>query len=147
MKGHLLIEKYVSNKKGTDRFAQNITKYFGEGDAILFYGNLGSGKTYIIKKIVSFMGVDVEASSPSFSIINQYQGDYIFNHMDFYRIESKNELFNLGLDELLTSDAINLIEWPDIIQDIITWPHYRLFINRAQNDENGRFFKFFRHNG
>ena len=136
----ILIDYIAKNESDTIEFAQQSLKHFNTGDTILLYGNLGSGKTFLTKIFSRLLGIDFEVTSPSFSIINQYQGDFLINHIDFYRVESSNELLNLGLDDILNMDSINFIEWPQIIENKITWPHYRIYIEFNQNNPNGRFF-------
>jgi tRNA threonylcarbamoyladenosine biosynthesis protein TsaE len=137
----ILIEYKAKNETDTIKFARQSLKHFKSGDTILLYGNLGSGKTFLTKKFSQLLGVNFEVTSPSFSIINQYQGDFLINHIDFYRVENKNELLNLGLDDILNMDSINFIEWPQIIENKITWQHYRIYIEFNHNNPNGRFFK------
>lgn len=85
-----------------------------------FYGNLGAGKTTFIKSICKALGVSEEVTSPTFALVNEYQGeDAIVYHFDFYRIESEIEAYDIGIDEYLDSGAYCLIEWPERIPSIL----------------------------
>ena len=137
----VLLENNVKNESGTKDFAIESLKHFKSGDTILLYGDLGSGKTFLTKLYSQMLGVDFEVTSPSFSIINQYQCDIIINHLDFYRVEKSSELHNLGLDDILNMDGINFIEWPQIIEKQITWNHYRVYIEFDEKNPTGRYFK------
>lgn len=141
MNERILIDFHAKNETDTYDFVNESVKYINQGDTILLYGDLGSGKTYITKLYGKLLGVNFEITSPSFSIINQYQGKFIINHIDFYRIENTNELMNLGLDDLLNRESINFIEWPQIIEHKINWDHFRIFIEFAKDNINGRYFK------
>jgi len=141
MTENILIEKKAKDESDTKNFAQRSIKHFKSGDTILLYGNLGSGKTFLTKIFSKLLGVDFDVTSPSFSIINQYQGDLLINHIDFYRIENSNELINLGLDDILNMDSINFIEWPQIIEKQITWEHFRIYIEFDKENPMGRYFK------
>jgi tRNA threonylcarbamoyladenosine biosynthesis protein TsaE len=141
MQKELLIEKKAINESETKKFAEQSLKYFQSGNTILLYGDLGSGKTYLTKLFSKMLGVDFEVTSPSFSIINQYQGDVFINHLDFYRVQHRNELLNLGLDDILNMNSINFIEWPQIIENQITWDHYRIYIDFVDKNPSGRNFK------
>ncbi len=137
----VLIESNVKNESGTKDFAIKSLKYFKSGDTILLYGDLGSGKTFLTKLYSQMLGVDFDVTSPSFSIINQYQGDMLINHIDFYRVEKSSELHNLGLDDILNMDSISFIEWPQIIEKQLTWDHYRIYIEFDEKNPTGRYFK------
>ena len=137
----ILIKNKANNESDTKEFARKSIKHFKSGDTILLYGDLGSGKTFLTKIFGQLLGVDFDVTSPSFSIINQYQGDLLINHIDFYRVENSNELLNLGLDDILNMDSINFVEWPQIIEKKITWEHYRIYIDFNNENPTGRFFK------
>lgn len=141
MQKELLMEKRATNESDTKTFAERSLKYFQKGDTVLLYGDLGSGKTYLIKLFSKMLGIDFEVTSPSFSIINQYQGEVFINHLDFYRVQHNNELHNLGLDDIFNMNSINFIEWPQIIESQITWDHFRIYIEFVDENPSGRNFK------
>ncbi|MFD0988682.1 tRNA (adenosine(37)-N6)-threonylcarbamoyltransferase complex ATPase subunit type 1 TsaE [Mariniflexile jejuense] len=87
---------------------------------ILFYGNMGVGKTTLIKALVNEIGSKDEISSPTFSIVNEYEleDDKIF-HFDLYRIKSIEEAYNFGIEDYLDSNHWILIEWPALIEDML----------------------------
>jgi tRNA threonylcarbamoyladenosine biosynthesis protein TsaE len=87
----------------------------------LFYGNMGVGKTTLIKAIVKQLGCKDEVSSPTFSIINEYelQNGKIF-HFDLYRIKNLEEAYNFGIEDYLDSNHYIFIEWPEKIESILT---------------------------
>jgi len=105
----------------TITLAQEFSSYLQSGDLVAFYGKLGSGKTLFIKTICKKLGIVQEATSPSFTIMNEYQTidqQYIY-HFDFYRIEKSNELQQLGLEEFFYGDSICLVEWADRIESFL----------------------------
>jgi len=87
----------------------------------LFYGNMGVGKTTLIKAIVKQLGCKDEVSSPTFSIINEYEiiNDKIFN-FDLYKIKDLEEAYNFGIEDYLDSNHYIFIEWPEKIESILT---------------------------
>ena len=86
----------------------------------LFEGDMGSGKTTLIKQIVKDIGISENVKSPTFSLVNEYiENDLIIFHFDLYRINKENELNSIGFYEYLDSGKLCFIEWPDIaIQNI-----------------------------
>ena len=108
-----------------------------EHSIVLFIGDLGAGKTSLIKRLLQKKGIVDVASSPSFSIINEYrtQDDQAIYHFDLYRIESVEEAFSLGIEEYLYSGQLCLIEWPQIIMDYVDPPYHVLKIEVLQNND------------
>ena len=97
---------------------------------------MGSGKTTLIKSLVKELGYKGNVNSPTFSIINEYSnGNKIF-HFDFYRINDKNELLDLGIEEYINSDHWCFIEWPDLIIDLL--PEGFIKLNLETISENER---------
>ena len=87
---------------------------------LLFYGNMGVGKTTLIKALVKVLGSNDEVSSPTFSIVNEYElGAEKMYHFDLYRIKDIEETYNFGIEDYLDSDSWKLIEWPELITPIL----------------------------
>lgn len=91
---------------------------------VLFSGEMGAGKTTLIKQFCNFLGVKDEVSSPTFSLVNEYQSP-IGNvyHFDLYRIQSENELYDIGYEHYFFSGYLCLIEWPEMAKGIIPSKH------------------------
>jgi tRNA threonylcarbamoyladenosine biosynthesis protein TsaE len=87
---------------------------------LLFYGEMGAGKTTLIKAIVKALGAQDVASSPTFSLVNEYRtaNGRIF-HFDFYRIKDETEALDMGIEDYLSTDAWKLIEWPQKIENLL----------------------------
>jgi len=102
---------------------------------ILFTGDLGAGKTTMIKEIMHQMGCDDQGSSPSYSIINEYQGsDGPIYHIDLYRMNTVEETFALGIEEIIYSGRPCFIEWPEIIIDYIEGAYHTLKLSINENN-------------
>jgi tRNA threonylcarbamoyladenosine biosynthesis protein TsaE len=125
---HLLSAESDSEAE-TKKFALNAVSNFNQGDIILLYGNLGSGKTFLVKQFSKALGVHEDVTSPTFSIINQYTGNFIIHHIDLYRIPDRGELINLGLEDIWDLKSIKFVEWPQLIEDQMLDKHHRIYIS------------------
>ncbi|MBL4707541.1 MAG: tRNA (adenosine(37)-N6)-threonylcarbamoyltransferase complex ATPase subunit type 1 TsaE [Flavobacteriales bacterium] len=88
---------------------------------ISFRGDLGAGKTTLIKNICNFLGVKDEVTSPTFSIVNEYEthNKKTIYHFDFYRLESEEEAFDMGIEDYFYSTKLCLMEWPSKIEGLL----------------------------
>lgn len=104
---------------------------------LLFQGPMGSGKTTLIAAILKVLGCDSKASSPSFSIVNEYPlEDDIVYHFDFYRIKNQREALDIGVEEYFFSGHWNLIEWPEKIENLV--PKHRTLVRLCVLSNNIR---------
>ena len=102
-----------------DNIAKELINSF-KNKIVLFNGDMGSGKTTIISSIVNTLGTNVKVSSPTFSIVNEYNIDEgSIYHFDFYRLKNSNEALDLGIYEYLNSGNWNFIEWGEKIQELL----------------------------
>ena len=90
------------------------------GDVVALKGQLGAGKTHLSKGIVAALGSADEVTSPTFSLVQEYQGGSLpIFHFDFYRLDDVSELLRLGWDEYLDEDGVILVEWADKFPDLM----------------------------
>ena len=112
----------LSSEKKTEELAKKVSKKLKLGDTIFFFGEMGVGKTTFIRYLINTIQKDnksnqTEITSPTFSLLNEYQINKIgIDHYDLFRLESAEELKNLGLFED-SLNKITLIEWPQIIKE------------------------------
>jgi tRNA threonylcarbamoyladenosine biosynthesis protein TsaE len=117
------------------RTAKIILSLNPSSKIFIFNGEMGSGKTTLIKAIIKELGYEGTVSSPTFSIINEYlNGDKIY-HFDFYRIKNKNELLDIGIDEYISSNNRCFVEWPNLITDMLPDKHIELNIDIISSDD------------
>lgn len=133
-------QKIVQSPQQTAKLASEFSQNLAAGDLVAFYGQLGSGKTFFIKALCKAFGIQDEATSPSFTIINEYEasGQFWIYHFDFYRIENEAELLNLGLDEFFYNDYICLIEWADKIEEFLPPQRWEIRLNFIPNQPDSR---------
>ena len=105
---------------------------------LLFFGEMGSGKTTLIKEICKQLGTEDIISSPTFSLVNEYQtsNQEVIYHFDFYRIEDEEEAYDIGIEEYFYSESWCLVEWPDNIQNLL--PLKSTEIHLTQLDDSRR---------
>jgi tRNA threonylcarbamoyladenosine biosynthesis protein TsaE len=102
------------------------------GDVVSLVGDLGAGKTVFARGVARALGVTEPVVSPSFTIVREYDGRMPLVHVDVYRIESVQELYDLGFEELVRDDAVTLVEWGDMIDGLL--PVDRLDVRLAPGD-------------
>ncbi len=102
---------------------------------VSFSAPMGAGKTTLIKQICVALGVkEHEIQSPTYSIVNEYQGkEHTIYHFDFYRLERLEEAYDFGLEEYFDREALCLMEWPEIVSPLLPLPHLKIRIE-TQNE-------------
>jgi tRNA threonylcarbamoyladenosine biosynthesis protein TsaE len=102
---------------------------------ILFSGQMGAGKTTLIKAFCNHLGVKDEVSSPTFSLVNEYESNVgPIYHFDLYRIQSEEELYDIGYEDYFFSGYLCLVEWPEMASGIIPENHILVHI-QVENDQ------------
>ncbi len=108
------------SERETRKFARQVGEQTNAGDIICLKGELGAGKTQFVKGFVTAFGINPKVvSSPTFSIINEYEGELPVYHFDCYRLKSTDEALEIGAEEYLYGDGVSIIEWPERIEPIL----------------------------
>lgn len=122
--------------------AKQLLATHADKKIFLFNAAMGAGKTTFIKTLCAELGVQDSISSPTFSIVNEYQRNSgLIYHFDCYRMEQESEAFDIGIEDYLFSDNICLIEWPDIIENFLPEEDKCVRINIFVEDGD-RIFQF-----
>lgn len=120
--------------------AQEFLALMGDETVYTFTGEMGAGKTTFISALCAALGVDPEeANSPSFAIANEYRSETtaeLIYHFDLYRLETLEEVMDIGFEDYLDSGALCLIEWPEKVDDIL--PDDTVRVNISVNADNSR---------
>ena len=138
MKEHII---RINGLEDYPRAAKEFTGFLEKGNIFAFYGKMGSGKTTFIKSICEAMGVEEAINSPTFAIVNEYEdreGETIY-HFDFYRIKSLAEVYNMGYEEYLYSNAYSFIEWPELIEELL--PEEAVRVEITEEEDGSRLIK------
>lgn len=131
------MEIRLGNLEETKQFGIGLGKLLKSGDIICLNGDLGAGKTTLTKSIGLGLDVDDYITSPTFTLINEYEGRIPLYHFDVYRLENAHELDDLGFDDYFYGNGVSIIEWAEKIEN--TLPKERTVINiKRGNDDNER---------
>jgi len=93
------------------------------GDLVVLAGDLGSGKTTFAQGIAAGLGVDDPVVSPTFTIVREYEGRLPLAHVDVYRLDRLQELYDVGFEELVDGERVTIIEWGDVVQRVLPADH------------------------
>lgn len=125
------------NLNELEKLAEKLIRETGTNRVIIFNGEMGSGKTTFIKAIGRVLGVKDSMSSPTFSIVNEYEtgaGERIY-HFDFYRLKNELEAYDIGAEEYIDSGAYCLIEWPDKAPGLLPEKYSEVSITKTADDQ------------
>lgn len=133
-------ERISRSESETELIAKDFSAFVTEGMIIVLIGDLGTGKTFFTKKLLHYFDINT-ANSPTFAIVNEYNGIKKFYHLDFYRINKAEELIDIGIEDYFSdNDAISLIEWGNLFPDLL--PNERFEIEIKFTSEDERIFEF-----
>ena len=133
------METYISkNEQDTIDFAEKFASSLSVGDIVVLTGELGSGKTKFVQGVLKHFNMEDEISSPTFTIVNEYTSDKTnVYHFDVYRLEDSDEFYAMGGDEYF-SKGICLIEWGEMIEDILPKPYIKIIFSKEEGNSNYR---------
>jgi len=132
----------VNSLDGLNEVAEYLISLFDKDfKVVLLEGELGAGKTTLVKALCQLLGVMEPVSSPTFSLVQEYESPSrgIIYHMDFYRLENSQDLDRIGFDEYLDTGNVCLIEWPGVGKSYYTMPH--ILVGIESGNDNIRNFR------
>ena len=128
----------LNNEEDTRSLGLEIANALEPGDIVALIGDLGTGKTALTKYIAEGLGIKEEISSPTFTIVKEYKsGRLPLYHFDVYRLGSGDELLDIGAEEMLAGDGACVIEWADIVADVLPADSLVVKLDYGE-DENSR---------
>lgn len=110
---------FLEDENKTKELGEKLGKLVDAGSIICLVGDLGAGKTTFTQSFAKSLGVDDYITSPTFTIVNEYKGRLPLYHFDVYRIGCSEEMYDIGYDEYINSDGVCIIEWANLIEDIL----------------------------
>jgi tRNA threonylcarbamoyladenosine biosynthesis protein TsaE len=137
-------EHSTFSEEETLQLARSFARSLERGDIVALWGELGTGKTRFVKGVCEAFGADHHVSSPSFVILNRYQGkgkddrELFVYHLDLYRVRSVEEIYDLGYEEFIYGDGITLVEWADQLADLLPSRRYDVRLQYGREDSERR---------
>jgi tRNA threonylcarbamoyladenosine biosynthesis protein TsaE len=111
----------LSSLENTDAVARKIAAHLLPGAILLFWGSMGAGKTTFAKSLCAGLGVLPEiVTSPTYTLVNIYPGDWTVFHVDLFRLNASEELDDFDRDDLITDEGITLVEWPQFLLNYLS---------------------------
>ena len=134
------MELNINNLEEIGAVAEEFIRLAMQEDTVFaFNGQMGAGKTTFIKALCEALGVSEVVTSPTFSIVNEYRSDEtgeLIYHFDFYRIKKIDEAYDMGCEDYFYSGAVCLIEWPELVEDLL--PGNTVWVDIRVNDDDTR---------
>lgn len=129
--------EYISNNvEETKKIASELAKTLSAGDVLCMYGDLGAGKTAFVQGLAKGLGIDEPITSPTFTIVNEYYGSLPLYHFDVYRIADPDEMYEVGYEEYVYGDGVSVIEWAELIEDILPEKRYKVTILKDTSERD-----------
>ncbi|MBR0365800.1 MAG: tRNA (adenosine(37)-N6)-threonylcarbamoyltransferase complex ATPase subunit type 1 TsaE [Clostridia bacterium] len=114
----------------TMRIASEFAKTLRGGEFIAMYGDLGAGKTAFVQGLAKALGITQHVTSPTFTIVNEYEGRLPLYHFDVYRIADPDEMYEIGFEEYVYSGGVCVVEWAELIEELFPEEYLRLVIEK-----------------
>ena len=130
----------INNIEELSQVSDLLISLRDKSNIIAFYGNMGAGKTTLIKNLCAKLGVQDEVNSPTFALVNEYQTDTFDSifHFDFYRIKSLEEVFDIGYEDYFYGGSLCLLEWPELIDPLMPEHFIKVEITLGETDTSRR---------
>ena len=128
----------AENPAEMEQVAIRLLAHAGQRRCFLLYGEIGAGKTTLVKAICRQLGVEQAATSPTFSLVNEYtypaEGKQaVVFHIDLYRLKSLQEAIDIGIEDYLYQPAYCFIEWPELVEDIVPEDAVKIYIQISEH--------------
>ncbi|WP_250672888.1 tRNA (adenosine(37)-N6)-threonylcarbamoyltransferase complex ATPase subunit type 1 TsaE [Paraclostridium ghonii] len=128
-----MIKIYLENEEQTREIGFKLGQLLTPKSVVCLIGDLGAGKTTMTKSLAKSLEVDDDITSPTFTIVNEYEGKIPLYHFDVYRIGSSDEMYDIGFDEYINGDGVCIIEWANLIEDILPDEYLYIEINYKES--------------
>jgi len=127
--------RVTQNEAETEQLGSEFAQLLRPGDIIAMTGDLGAGKTAFVRGLARGLGIPSRVTSPTFSIVNEYQGRIPLFHFDMYRLHSSEDLFDIGWEDYISAGGVCAVEWSENISDALPDDCYRVDIRRLSEEQ------------
>ena len=129
------MKRYSQSENETEEIGRCLAETLSAGTVVAFTGDLGAGKTAFVRGIAQGLGVPVRVTSPTFTIVNEYEGGRLpLFHFDMYRLGSADELFDIGWEDFLRRGGICAVEWSENVRTALDSDCIWVDIRRGESD-------------
>ena len=128
------MSEYITHSEAeTEQTGAQFAEKLPDGAVVAMYGDLGAGKTAFVRGMARGMGLKCRVSSPTFTIVNEYLGERELIHFDMYRLNSADELYDIGWEDYLNRGAVCAVEWSEKVTDAFTGEEYTVRIDKLDS--------------
>lgn len=133
-KGAFAVEHLSHSEQETEQLGEQVARRLPRGTVIAYTGELGMGKTAFTRGLARGLGCRGRVTSPTFTIVNEYEGDIPLFHFDLYRLGSSDELFDIGWEDYLARGGVCAVEWSERVSDAL--PEDTIYVDIARTGEH-----------
>lgn len=129
-------EFYSKSSNETEIIGKRLAKVLKPGDVVAYFGGLGMGKTAFTRGLVKGLNIKADVTSPTFALVNEYEGNPSLYHFDMYRVTSWEDLASTGYFDYLENGGILAVEWSENIENALPNSYYRVEISKGNDDDD-----------
>ena len=131
------MERYSASEQDTEALGRALVQRLQPGAVVAFTGDLGAGKTAFVRGMAQGLGIPQRVTSPTFAIVNEYEGGRLpLFHFDMYRLNSADDLFDIGWEDYLSRGGVCAVEWSENVMDAL--PEDTVWVRIAREGDTGR---------
>ena len=129
------MEHITHSEAETEALGEKLAQQLRSGDIVALYGDLGAGKTAFVRGVARGLASHSRVTSPTFTIVNEYDGRIPLFHFDMYRLGGADELFGIGWDDYLGRGGVCVVEWSENVEEAFDGTEYTVSIEKLSEDE------------
>lgn len=131
----MTMEILTHTPEETELVGQTLAKTLAPGSVVALYGDLGAGKTALVRGMARGLGSKDRVTSPTFTIVNEYGGNLELFHFDMYRLKSSDELFDIGWEDYLARGGVCVVEWSENVSDAFDGTEVKVTIDKLSDTD------------